>query len=252
MLCVAVSIVAFPIRETHAQPSPSRDPLRFMDWAASDLRELLPSVARIRPVLVLATGGAVYLASRFDRRMRDRTDHLAGRESMRVLEEFGNVKAIRPMSLLIFVGSLMQRDTRFQDAAFTSIEAIVLSDVMVNALKALIGRSRPNQNEGSDSFGFFSGNTSFPSGHSATVFAFITPWVIYYSNAGTYLLVGLAAGTAFSRVATRFHWFSDIVAGSALGFWTAHWLAGRHNGEGVPRRITPVVSLNRIGITVGL
>ncbi len=251
-LFAAAFIALTPAHTSNAQPVRSADPLRFASWTMNDLRELLPSISRIQPVPLLAAGGAVYAAYRFDREMQDRTEYLAGREAMRIMEEFGNAKAIRPMSLLIFVGSLMQRNTRFQDAAFTSLEAVVLSEIMVNAVKAVTGRSRPHQDQGPDSFALFSGDTSFPSGHSAVAFAFVTPWVIYYPNVGTYVLAGLAAGAAFSRVATQFHWLSDVVAGSAIGFFAARWLAQRHRGGPTRSRLSPVVGFNRIGISVGL
>ena len=57
---------------------------------------------------------------------------------------------------------------------------------------------------------------SFPSGHSITAFAFITPMVIYYPS----LLIGLifcAASIAASRVLLGMHFLSDVLVGSAIG-----------------------------------
>ncbi|MFT4605367.1 MAG: membrane-associated phospholipid phosphatase, partial [Rhodothermales bacterium] len=42
----------------------------------------------------------------------------------------------------------------------------------------------------------------------------------------------LAGATAFSRMASNVHWFSDVVAGSAIGFTTAWLLTRRHQGPG--------------------
>lgn len=238
------------IQDLSAQVPRRKDPLRFLVWTASDARNLIPAISRIRPLDLAVAGGAIYASSHFDRTLMSRTERLGDGEFIRVIEEFGNIKAIQPMSLLIFLGSLMQRDERFQDAAFTSFEAVIFSNLMVNGLKAVFGRSRPWQNEGPESLVAFSGNTSFPSGHAAVVFAFVTPWVFFYPHTASYLLVGLGAGTAFSRVATGFHWFSDVVAGSTIGFATAYWLSKRHSGSVVPSRIAPFANLNQIGIHI--
>lgn len=75
-------------------------------------------------------------------------------------------------------------------------------------------------------------SSSFPSGHSASAFAFAVgasqeiPWLI--APLGT-----LAAGVAFSRVYTGVHYPTDVMAGAATG--TAFALAGRRWWPVAPR-----------------
>jgi len=144
----------------------------------------------------------------------------------------------------------MQSDERFQDAAFTSLEAVILSNLATGALKAVFGRARPFQNQGSDVFEPFSGNTSFPSGHATTAFSFITPWIVYYPGPVTYAAAGLAGGTALARLSLRFHWPSDVVAGAAIGSLTGIWLSRRHLGLSGGARIRPVAGPGTLGLRV--
>ncbi|NXY98331.1 phosphatase PAP2 family protein, partial [Streptomyces sp. BR123] len=58
--------------------------------------------------------------------------------------------------------------------------------------------------------------TSFPSGHSASAFAFTTGLALHSPGWGA-VLAPVAAAVAFSRVYTGVHYPSDVVAGAALG-----------------------------------
>lgn len=68
-------------------------------------------------------------------------------------------------------------------------------------------------------------SSSFPSGHSASAFAFTTAVALESPAAGAVLLP-VATAVAYSRVHTGVHWPSDVVAGAAIGSGIA--LATRH------------------------
>ena len=233
----------------------SRDPYRFWKWPAEDALALakgLPS----RVTLMAVGGGTILLvAARHDAELTSDLadlDHEPSELLIRVVEEFGNVRSVRPLAGVVFLGSLLTNDDRLQDAAFTSFEAIVLGNLITSSLKTVFGRARPFQNEGALDFRPFSGNTSFPSGHATTAFAFVTPWLLYYPNAFTPGLIVLGAGTAFTRMITDNHWLTDIVAGSAIGFTTAYLLTRRHQDENRRVRLAPSVGLDQIGLTVAV
>lgn len=81
---------------------------------------------------------------------------------------------------------------------------------------------------------------SFPSGHATAAFA-MAAVMIYLSPRGRILFLVVAWATAFSRMVMQAHFYSDIIAGSTIGWFVgfaiAIWLGQR---LGVPQRhLTP-------------
>ncbi|MBI1796466.1 MAG: phosphatase PAP2 family protein [Candidatus Eisenbacteria bacterium] len=114
-----------------------------------------------------------------------------------------------------------------RDAAAASVAragiSTVAAGVVALALKRAIGRSRPSETpDDPHRFDPFSSHDAMPSGHTTIAFALAravdrecdarwVPWVAYPAAA----LVG------WSRVHDDDHWASDVVAGAAVGLWTA-------------------------------
>jgi membrane-associated phospholipid phosphatase len=98
-------------------------------------------------------------------------------------------------------------------------------------LKYAVGRARPDSGESPSQFNPFESDEkwhSFPSRHTAVMWAAVTPYAKEY---GMEWLYGLALVTNAARTASREHWFSDTVAGSLLGYGLGHlaWEARRGN-----------------------
>lgn len=228
------------------------DPYRFWKWPAHDAAALGTGILSKGTLYAAGGGVLLFLAVPHDRVMTEELSSLPPAPAdliVRVVEEFGNVRAVRPVAGAIFLGSLISDNRRFQDAAFTSLESIIYANLITSGLKSAFGRARPWQKEGAMEFEPFSGNTSFPSGHSTTAFAFVTPWLLYYPNTFTPGLLLLSAGTAFSRMLTQNHWFTDVVAGSSIGFFTAHFLSRRHQ-DSYRVQIAPALGMEEMGVTV--
>ncbi len=85
-------------------------------------------------------------------------------------------------------------------------------------LKSAIYAPRP---DGSD-------NQSFPSGHTAVAFAAVSFVDHRYGGSSPSLpwLYAAAGLAGVSRVMSDKHYFQDVVAGGALGFFSAHYLTG--------------------------
>lgn len=251
-ICVftLIAAAALPVR---AQTD-HVDPYRFWKWPAGDAVALSKNMVTTGVFYGVGGGVLLMMAAPHDAHVTAELSAFPpapGDLFVRVIEEFGNVRAVRPVAGVIFMGSLITENRRFQDAAFTSLEAVLYANVITGGLKAVFGRARPWQEMGAMHFDPFSGNTSFPSGHSTTAFAFVTPWLLYYPDTFTPGLLVLSAGTAFSRMLTHNHWFTDVVAGSTIGFATAYFLVRRHqNASSV--RVAPLMSGDQLGVTVSI
>lgn len=251
-LIVVLTTCTAVVVPSNAQSVDPADPMRFVRWPAQDVRALAGDVSSYG-LAILGAGAAVFALSLQDPHLHDLMSDAAldSRSPLvRAADEMGNVHLVRPAAVMLFLGSLASRDERFQDAAFTSLEAVIVANLITNTLKTIFGRARPYQGEGSSFFSPFSGNTSFPSGHSATAFAATTPWLLYYPSPFTTGLAVLSGGTAIARVVTDFHWVSDVVAGSAIGFATAYIFSRAHMGRSDSFAVSPVVNEDGTGVAI--
>lgn len=86
-------------------------------------------------------------------------------------------------------------------------EGLLASTAVTYGMKYATQRSRPD----SDS------HNSFPSGHTQISFASATHIAVAYGWLASVPSYSLAVFTGLSRLADNAHWFSDVVAGAAVG-----------------------------------
>ncbi len=137
------------------------------------------------------------------------------------LTEFGQMgHYVWILPLAIIVSVLLKRKT---DAWWfgLALASTVVSGLLVNILKIILGRSRPSVLFAYNEYGFGPirlgyDHASFPSGHAATCGSLAAVlWLKWPRLWPLWLILGLTI--AFTRVFTLSHYISDVLIGAYLG-----------------------------------
>ncbi len=137
------------------------------------------------------------------------------------LRRLSNAANYSRLWLGVAAGLVVFGDRRARRAALNGVGAIAVTSFLVNVvIKSLPRRARPDR----DAYDVpeerklaMPKSSSFPSGHSASGFAFATAVGDYVPPLALPLRL-LAAAVAYSRVHTRVHYPADAVVGSVIGF----------------------------------
>jgi YegS/Rv2252/BmrU family lipid kinase len=153
-----------------------------------------------------------------DRRLFERLTRKERQLADRSLRQLSN-SANRSMLWFAIAGVISMLGGRAgRRAALRGIVSIAITSTLVNLpLKYLARRERPASRRHNRPLPVsMPGSFSFPSGHSASAFAFATgvgieePWLLLP-------ILPLAAGVAYSRVHLRVHYPFDVLVGAAIG-----------------------------------
>jgi undecaprenyl-diphosphatase len=114
--------------------------------------------------------------------------------------------------------------------------AATISGAVVNSVRLITGRARPNNTEAKQEWNglwrdrefFLFENTyhSFPSGHTGAAFAFFGVPLFASRRYGWFALFA-AAAIAWSRIYLNVHYLSDVMVGILAGLVTAYLVWGR-------------------------
>jgi membrane-associated phospholipid phosphatase len=187
-------------------------------------RSLLPDAARLPAVAVVAVcavttallGASLGHGAHTDAvdaavDARLRTSVAGQLKTLEELARLGDQSAIVVMTAVLVLACLLRR--RYRGAALAAISVPVASVITERLLKPLVGRT---------SLGFL----SFPSGHATGTFALATVITVLLVGAGAPRAVRvaaaviafvLAAAVAAAMIALGWHYFTDAVAGAAVG-----------------------------------
>jgi len=107
-------------------------------------------------------------------------------------------------------------------------EAAIDSLAPVYAMKYAFGRERPLQDNYRGRFG--QGGVSFPSEHAAAVWSIASVIAHEYPGPLTSLFVyGLASAVSASRISAKQHFPSDVLVGSAIGWFEGMYVYRKHH-----------------------
>jgi Capsule assembly protein Wzi/PAP2 superfamily len=117
------------------------------------------------------------------------------------------------------------------ETGFLSGEAALNSTLITYALKEATMRQRPYEGDGNGLF--FHSGTSFPSEHAAVAWSVASIVAHEYPGPLTKLMAyGLASTVTLTRVTGKQHFPSDVVVGSALGWYLGRQIyRARHDPE---------------------
>ena len=182
-------------------------------------------------------GGATFLSMQADQPIRDAVLKDNGRYYYSVPIEGARMYGELYSPFVFFGGFalhyLLTDDMSSRKIAYEIGQASLYTGAIVLTLKSVIGRARPNTNEGRASYHSFTltGDQfhSLPGGHTAT--AFVISTVLSRNVNATWLKVLVyvpAVVTAYSRIYQDWHWTSDCVLGGAIGYFVATWVVDIH------------------------
>lgn len=120
-------------------------------------------------------------------------------------------------------------DDKLGHTFWQDIDSTVLSGVAAQLLKYAVGRPRPYQGDGPNTFFKGSHYQSFPSGEVTLQAAFVTPLIVNYyrDDPWVWALEALPAYDAMARLKSRAHWQTDVIAGGLLGTGFGYWATTR-------------------------
>ncbi len=130
------------------------------------------------------------------------------------------------------LGRLTGND-HLRETGFLSGEASINSTLIAYALKEVTQRQRPyegSENGGSGAGHFFAGGSSFPSEHAAVAWSVASIVAHEYPGPLTRLLAySMASAVTVTRVTGKQHFSSDVVVGSALGWYLGRQIFRAHH-----------------------
>lgn len=131
----------------------------------------------------------------------------------------GSGGVVLPLALgATLVGGELLGDARGLRTGLAALGGIAAVGLATQAGKLVVGRSRPYTGDGPFRFRPFSGNASFPSGHTSLAFS-VAGAIDALSDRPELVVPAyvLAGGAGLSRIYDDKHWLSDVTAGALLG-----------------------------------
>jgi hypothetical protein len=198
--------------------------------------------------IAMAGGGLLLFSVLVDNGIQGESQERRGAVSNSVASignEFGNAKHLFPVLGAAWLAGAVLGSDRTKDVAGHALQAGLAAGMVASGLKFVTGRQRPNSRFDNDHFDWFkAGDTSFPSGHTALAFSLATAlsneFQGHWDDVGFYSLATL---TGLSRINDNKHWFSDVLAGAAVGVLAGRWSTRVH------RRIPVVATPSGVGFS---
>jgi membrane-associated phospholipid phosphatase len=143
------------------------------------------------------------------------------------VSDYGTYSLIGLSGASFLLGHI-RRDDQLWEAGLLSGEAALDSAAVAFAFREAAQRQRPDQGNGHGNF--FAGGSSFPSMHSTIAWSVASVWAHEYPGWFSQMAAyGLASAVTLTRVTARQHFPSDVIVGSALGWYFARQVYRAHH-----------------------
>jgi hypothetical protein len=143
------------------------------------------------------------------------------------ISDYGTYSMIGLTGASFLFGHIINND-HLQETGLLTGEAAINATGVAYLFKEMTQRQRPLQDNGNGDF--FKGGSSFPSEHSAIAWSVASVWAHEYpgwlSQTAAY---GLASAITLTRVTAKQHFPSDVIVGSALGWYFGRQVYRAHH-----------------------
>jgi membrane-associated phospholipid phosphatase len=168
----------------------------------------------------------------------------------------GAAYTLLPISGTFYFIGVGAHDERFRETGILGFEALADATIVETVLKSVTHRERPLEGNGNGSFWSNKGslwNSSFPSGHAINSVALASVIAHEYHDKKwvPFLAYGLAGAVVMSRFAARKHFASDVVVGSAMGWFIGDFVYGKRHNENVAPHSTLYRLLSHVRVGGG-
>ena len=148
-------------------------------------------------------------------------------QTSKTVSDYGAYSFIGAGAGAFLLGHLTGND-RMSETGFLSGEAAINSTAVAYVFKSIMQRPRPFQDNGKGTF--FQGGSSFPSEHAAIAWSVASVMAHEYPGTLTQILAyGLATTVSATRVTGQQHFASDVIIGSALGWYFGRQVYRSHH-----------------------
>ena len=208
--------------------------LKFLTNLVADQKAILTITARLRPAdaewllpLGVATGGMLATDTEYSKHLSNSPSRLKNSN------DFSNygVGALAGVGGAFYFWGQLTHDEHRSETGLLAGEAALDSFGLTYGLKNAFGRERPvvNRYHGN----FWQGGDSFPSEHAAAAWSIASVIAHEYPGPLTaFLAYGMATAVSASRVTAKQHFPSDVLIGSAIGWFVGqHVYRAHHNPE---------------------
>jgi|SRR5579871_1109310 len=175
------------------------------------------------------------------------------------ISKIGTSYTLIPLVAGFYGFGVWRNDPKAREVGVLGAEALLDSLIVVEVLKPIAGRNRPNSTN--EAGHFFEGGGSFPSGHAIESWTIASLLTHEYGHTKIVPIVaiGLASVVSAARFAAQQHYASDIVAGGAMGWFIGGYVYQTHmdhaiHQHGVSARILPQFepSTRTYGLSIAL